>query len=225
MHCALYQSGTCRSCQWLETPYAQQITQKQQQLEALMSALPVGRWLPVVSSVEQAFRNKAKMVVSGSVERPLLGMLHRDGTAVDLCECPLYPDAFAAVFDTLKVFIARAGLTPYNVERKRGELKYLLLTESQKNGQLMLRFVLRSETKLAQLRQALPWLQQQLPQLAVITANIQPVHMAILEGRRKSFLPNSRRWKSRLIKSRCIFARRVFPNQSSGCRGAVCHRA
>lgn len=210
MHCALYQSGTCRSCQWLEMPYAQQITQKQQQLEALMSALPVGRWLPVVSSAEQAFRNKAKMVVSGSVERPLLGMLHRDGTAVDLCECPLYPDTFAAVFDTLKVFIARAGLTPYNVERKRGELKYLLLTESQKNGQLMLRFVLRSETKLAQLRQALPWLQQQLPQLAVITANIQPVHMAILEGRRKSFSPNSRRWKSRLTKFHCIFARRVF---------------
>lgn len=101
-----------------------------------MSALPVGRWLPVVNSVEQAFRNKAKMVVSGSVERPLLGMLHRDGTAVDLCECPLYPDAFAAVFDTLKVFIARAGLTPYNVERKRGELKYLLLTESQKMANL-----------------------------------------------------------------------------------------
>jgi len=46
----------------------------------------------------------------------------------------------------------------------------------------MLRFVLRSETKLAQLRAALPWLQQQLPQLKVISANIQPVHMAILEG-------------------------------------------
>ncbi len=46
----------------------------------------------------------------------------------------------------------------------------------------MLRFVLRSETKLSQLRAALPWLQQQLPQLAVISANIQPVHQAILEG-------------------------------------------
>lgn len=46
----------------------------------------------------------------------------------------------------------------------------------------MLRFVLRSETKLEQLRAALPGLQQQLPQLKVITANIQPVHMAIMEG-------------------------------------------
>lgn len=46
----------------------------------------------------------------------------------------------------------------------------------------MLRFVLRSQAKLDQLRAALPWLQQQLPQLSVISANIQPVHMAILEG-------------------------------------------
>jgi 23S rRNA (uracil747-C5)-methyltransferase len=125
------------------------------------------------------------MVVSGSVERPLLGMLHRDGTPVDLSDCPLYPAGFAPMFAVLKSFIARAGLTPYNVARKRGELKYLLLTESTLDGGVMLRFVLRSETKLAQLRAALPWLQQQLPQLKVISANIQPVHMAIMEGERE----------------------------------------
>ncbi|WP_029858229.1 23S rRNA (uracil(747)-C(5))-methyltransferase RlmC, partial [Yersinia pestis] len=145
----------------------------------------VTQWLAPVFGRESAFRNKAKMVVSGSVERPLLGMLHRDGTPVDLCACPLYPPSFEPVFTVLKTFIARAGLTPYNVARKRGELKFLLLTESTYNGELMLRFVLRSETKLAQLIAALPWLQQQLPQLAVISANIQPVHMAILEGERE----------------------------------------
>lgn len=61
---------------------------------------------------ETAFRNKAKMVVSGSVERPLLGMLHRDGTPEDLTDCPLYPPSFEPVFAALKPFIARAGLTP-----------------------------------------------------------------------------------------------------------------
>ncbi len=63
-----------------------------------------------------------------------------------------------ARFCGAKPFIARAGLTPYNVARKRGELKYILLTESQSDGGMMLRFVLRSDTKLAQLRKALPWL-------------------------------------------------------------------
>jgi len=182
MHCALYTAGTCRSCQWLDKTYSQQLADKQQDLIQLLEGLPVGEWCEPVIGEESAFRNKAKMVVSGSVERPLLGMLHRDGTPVDLCDCSLYPASFPAVFSILKSFIARAGLTPYNVTRKRGELKFLLLTESQKQGGMMLRFVLRSESKLTQLRAALPWLQQQLPQLKVISANIQPVHMAILEG-------------------------------------------
>ncbi|QKJ86569.1 23S rRNA (uracil(747)-C(5))-methyltransferase RlmC [Paramixta manurensis] len=182
MYCALYDAGSCRSCQWLERPYSQQITDKQSHLEQLLKAHSPQQWFAPVTSAQQAFRNKAKMVVSGSVERPILGMLARDGAAVDLCACPLYPASFAPVFDCLKPFIARAGLTPYNVARKRGELKFILLTESTQHGKLMLRFVLRSTAKLAQLRAALPWLQQQLPQLAVISANIQPVHMAILEG-------------------------------------------
>ena len=187
MHCALYDAGRCRSCQWLELPLTQQLADKMANLRELLAGHPAARWLAPVSGPETAFRNKAKMVVSGSVERPLLGMLHRDGTPEDLTDCPLYPPSFAPVFAALKPFIARAGLTPYNVARKRGELKYLLLTESQQGG-MMLRFVLRSAAKLAQLRAALPWLQQQLPQLKVITANIQPVHMAIMEGEQEIFL-------------------------------------
>lgn len=187
MHCALYDAGRCRSCQWLELPLTQQLADKMANLRELLASHPVATWLAPVSGPETAFRNKAKMVVSGSVERPLLGMLHRDGTPEDLTDCPLYPPSFAPVFAALKPFIARAGLTPYNVARKRGELKYLLLTESQQGG-MMLRFVLRSAAKLEQLRAALPWLQQQLPQLKVITANIQPVHMAIMEGEEEIFL-------------------------------------
>ena len=181
MYCALYEAGRCRSCQWLEKPYPQQLSEKQSLLEQLLLQTTVAEYLPPVTSAQQGFRNKAKMVVSGSVERPIFGMVARDGEPVDLCDCPLYPASFTPVFEVLKPFIARAGLTPYNVARKRGELKFLLLTESSQGG-MMLRFVLRSTSKLEQLRAALPWLQQQLPQLTVISANIQPVHMAILEG-------------------------------------------
>lgn len=188
MHCALYDAGRCRSCQWLELPVSQQLADKMADLRTLLADAPVAEWCAPVCGPESGFRNKAKMVVSGSVERPLLGMLHRDGAPEDLTDCPLYPPGFAPVFAALKPFIARAGLTPYNVARRRGELKYILLTESRFDGGMMLRFVLRSETKLAQLRAALPELQALLPQLQVITANIQPVHMAIMEGEREIFL-------------------------------------
>jgi len=191
MQCALYDAGRCRSCQWIEQPVSSQLSAKMADLQTLLSGLPVAEWCAPVSGPEQAFRNKAKLGGSGSVEKPLLGMLYRDGTPVDLTDCPLYPASFTPVFAALKPFIARAGLTPYNVERKRGELKYILLTESQRDGGMMLRFVLRSQAKLPQLRAALPWLQQQLPQLTVITANIQPVHMAIMEGDEEIFLTDA----------------------------------
>lgn len=188
MQCALYDADRCRSCQWLEQPVSQQLAAKMADLRQRLSASTVDEWCAPVSGPETGFRNKAKMVVSGSVEKPLLGMLHRDGTPEDLCDCPLYPASFAPVFAALKPFIARAGLTPYNVARKRGELKYLLLTESLLDGGMLLRFVLRSDTKLEQLRAALPELQAQLPQLRVISVNLQPVHMAIMEGEQEIFL-------------------------------------
>lgn len=188
MQCALFDARRCHSCQWIEQTTGDQLRAKMTDLRTLLADLPVTEWCAPVSGPEQGFRNKAKMVVSGSVEKPLLGMLHRDGTPEDLTDCPLYPASFQAVFAALKPFIARAGLTPYNVARKRGELKYLLLTESQHTGGMMLRFVLRSPAKLEQLRAALPWLQAQLPQLYVISVNIQPVHMAIMEGETEIFL-------------------------------------
>ncbi len=182
MHCELSSVDGCQSCQWLDKPYARQLADKQAALAGLLSAMPVGQWLAPVASPQTAFRNKAKMVVSGSVERPVLGIVARNGQPLDLCACPLYPASFVPVFALLKTFIARAGLTPYNVARRRGELKFLLLTESRHDGGMMLRFVLRSNAKLTGLRAQLPWLRAQLPQLRVISANIQPVHMAILEG-------------------------------------------
>ena len=131
------------------------------------------------------------MVVSGAVERPILGILPdpRDPqSAVDLCDCPLYPQRFQAIFPLLKDFIARAGLVPYNVAKQKGELKHLLLTESQHSHQLMLRFVLRSEAKLPLIQRELAGLRQKLPQLAVISVNIQTQNAAILEGEKEIFL-------------------------------------
>jgi 23S rRNA (uracil747-C5)-methyltransferase len=46
----------------------------------------------------------------------------------------------------------------------------------------MLRFVLRSSESLARIRKHLPGLLAELPQLAVVTANLLPEHKAVLEG-------------------------------------------
>ena len=195
--CHHYQKGDCRSCQWLEMPYEQQLAKKEEHLKQQLAKLDCDGliWHPPFYSFKSAFRNKAKMVVSGAVERPILGILQDPNdpqSAVDLCDCPLYPKRFAELFPILKDFIGRAGLVPYNVAKQKGELKYILLTESQHTKKLMLRFVLRSETKLPLIQREFAGLLEKLPQLEVVSVNIQPKHAAILEGEKEIFLTDQR---------------------------------
>jgi 23S rRNA (uracil747-C5)-methyltransferase len=182
MNCDLFQQGICRSCTRLPEPYEQQLESKQADLRLHLGNLAVGKYVTPISGAEQGFRNKAKMAVTGTSSAPLLGIVDSEGHGVDLRSCPLYPDAFAPVFTVLVEFIRRAGLQPYHIVERSGELKFILLTQSSATQQFLLRFVLRSTQQLDAIRQQLDWLQQKLPQLAVISVNIQPVPMAIIEG-------------------------------------------
>lgn len=188
--CSYFQNQQCRSCQWLTMPYSEQLTQKQIHLKAQLQGLDLSalEWECPFQSPLAAFRNKAKMVVSGAVERPILGIINEKDQPIPLTDCPLYPPHFNGIFEIIKDFIGRAGLVPYNIAKQKGELKYILLTESTYNQELMLRFVLRSEKKLPLITRELSGLQEKIPNLRVITANIQPMHAAILEGEKEIFL-------------------------------------
>ncbi len=75
-------------------------------------------------------------------------MLHRDGTRWTT-DRPLYPAELAPAFAALKPLSPRAGLTPCQRRAQtRGAEIPGLLTASQQ-GEMMLRFVLRSEVKVA----------------------------------------------------------------------------
>lgn len=190
LHCLHFDEGRCHSCQWIAEPYTQQVEWKLADLKRLVSPyfLQKSEMLSPVLSPISHFRNKAKMVVSGSVERPILGIVTDTQIAVDLTDCPLYPNTFYSLFPLLKQFIGRAGLVPYNIEKKRGELKYILLTQSEYNQSVMIRFVLKSELKRPLVERELPMLLAQLPRHSVVSLNIQPNHSAVLEGEKEIFL-------------------------------------
>ncbi|GGM11243.1 23S rRNA (uracil(747)-C(5))-methyltransferase RlmC [Promicromonospora citrea] len=188
MQCPHYDAGRCHSCTLLEIDYPTQVLDKERHVAALLEPVSTGlTWLPAVTGAESGFRNKAKMVVSGTVAAPVLGILDGAGRGVDLTDCGLYPTALEASFGPLAAFVTRANLEPYQVSgrgrraQQRGELKYLLVTLSP-DGELMVRFVLRSQEAVTRIRKHLPWLQAELPALAVASVNIQPAHAAVLEG-------------------------------------------
>ncbi|MDP3294229.1 MAG: 23S rRNA (uracil(747)-C(5))-methyltransferase RlmC [Nevskia sp.] len=192
MNCPHYTANRCRSCTELERPYTEQLAAKQAHCQSLLAAHAELNWLPPIASAEAGFRNKAKMVVSGSALQPILGIRDVAGQGVDLSDCPLYPPSMQACFSAISAFIVRATLDSYDLASRRGELKFVLLTEAD-DGSLMLRFVLRSEATVARIRKHLASLLEALPQLAVVSVNLQPEHKAVLEGEREILLSEASR--------------------------------
>lgn len=181
MQCGYYDRGVCHSCTFMGTPYNVQLAQKTEHAQDLLAAWPDAVWLPPMASRPEAFRNKAKMVVGGTSDAPTLGILDPTQHGVDLTGCGILAPGLRAAFEPIKAFISRARIGPYDIPTRRGELKHVLLTESA-DGELMLRFVLRSTEALGRMQKHLSGLLDDLPQAAVVTANILPEHKAVLEG-------------------------------------------
>ena len=186
VQCLYFDSARCRSCTLMGTPHAEQVAAKEEHCRGLVDR-PGLHWLDPVIGPESGFRTKAKMVVAGTAARPTLGILDPDGAGVDLSDCGLYPPDLRAAFPVLSELVRRADLVPYDVARRTGELKYLLVTQSP-DGELMVRFVLRSTELLDRLRAHLPWLRRALPRLVVASVNLLPEHKAVLEGDREILL-------------------------------------
>lgn len=139
-------------------------------------ALPALEWYPPIMSTPWGFRAKAKMAVQGTAAAPVFTFPGAPST-VDLSDCPLYPPLVTEVLLSAREVIRRAQIPPYSVEKKRGEIKYVLVTAS--DSEALVRFVLRSDSALERLREHVTRLD---PRAVSVSANLQPEHAAILEG-------------------------------------------
>lgn len=188
MLCQLHDASLCRSCPNLDLSLAQQLQLKQSAVQATLAGqVETAAWLEPFASAPSHFRNKAKLAVSGTTHAPVLGLVDRFDNGTDLTSCPLHVNEIKAALAPLTRAITRMGLQPYSIVKRRGELKHVLITAST-NGQLMVRFVLRSTAQLPAIRKGAPRLQSELPGLRVLSVNIQPRPAAILEGEREIIL-------------------------------------
>lgn len=205
MFCEYFEAQVCRSCPLMGVPYSQQVRDKERASRRALASLdrPSSRrnptqppaaksrfeWLPTYRSPQKEFRNKAKMVVSGSKKSIVLGLAPtKDFPAgVDLQSCPLYAPAIRAAFAPIRAWLQRLGARPYNIATAKGEVKYVLVSANPA-GELMVRLVLRSKAALHRIENTWSELQAELPHLRVFSVNIQPEHTTVIEGREEIIL-------------------------------------
>ncbi|OCG17988.1 23S rRNA (uracil(747)-C(5))-methyltransferase [Gilliamella sp. App6-5] len=212
MQCRFYQQKKCLSCQWMDKPYHAQLAEKQNNLLQQLTQFKPNDVVDPFGSNEFAFRNKAKMAVLGTVERPILG-IQTDNEMVDLCDCPLYSNSMQNILKLVRTFIRKQELVPYNIIKRKGELKFVIVTESKENNTsyFMLRFVLKSHKFVEKINNSFKQLQDKIQNLKVISINIQPNHAAILEGEEElvltdtSFLPMTLNGVPLFIKPKSFF--------------------
>ena len=132
------------------TAYAEQLATKDARCRAALSSLaPQLDWLEPVASADSGFRNKAKLVVGGTPGAVTLGILDGDRRGVDLRRCGLHEPVVAQAIPLLADWIDDLRLLPYDVAKRRGELKHVLVTGSPAE-ELMVRVVLEIISRISE---------------------------------------------------------------------------
>jgi 23S rRNA (uracil747-C5)-methyltransferase len=171
--------------------YAQQLKSKEKALQKLLGSLSLE---PSTTSDPRGFRNRAKMSVTGTLESPIVGLVGE--VALDqgreLLDCPIHHEKLNALLGRLPEYITTYQLTPYSIQEQGGELKGLIAFFSPESQQMYLRFVLRSQESVARIKKLIPVLQSEFPELVCISANVQPIAHAILEGPEELILTNQK---------------------------------
>jgi len=187
LDCSYYNQRICRSCTKIETEYAEQIRHKEQALTKLLGVSP-DSLSPTVTSALEGFRSKAKFVVTGSLEEPLIGLTGLGDLDLgrEILNCPLHDQRINSLLSSIKPFIQEARLNPYEIKSKKGELKGLIIYVSS-TSELYLRFILRSKESLDRIKKNSAHFLQNHPDVKVMSANIQPIPHAILEGEEEIF--------------------------------------
>lgn len=183
--CAYFDQGLCGSCTLLRTPRGQRLATKRTLLHAHLAAcglsdIPCGDM--VIPSHPWTSRRKIKLAVTGTTSEPRLGIVRRDLSSQDLCDCPLQPDPIRALLHSLRRAITALEISPYNISDRSGELKFVVVMANADMSQAILRFVLRSSDSVDQIRQLTPSIQREFPWIRVVSCNLQPIPAAIFEG-------------------------------------------
>lgn len=182
LKCRAYSEQRCRSCTTIEVDYENGLAQKILKLKDLFPQLDLSEAIKNSEIVE--YRNKAKFIIAGSLKNPVVGIPSPTDKfmASELLDCPIHEKELNEVALFIKSRISEFLLTPYDLRTKKGEFKYLIITQSFSEKEISVRFGMRSSESLPRVGKLSKFLTEHFPSIKVISFEIQPKHAALFEG-------------------------------------------
>ena len=182
MRCQMFQDSYCTSCGLLGMSYAEGIELKKKKLTTLIPEASSFIRETVVPDNVEGSRGKVKLAVFSENGLIKFGFTEATGISKGLENCPLHLKSLNALLPEIKSLLEKYKIEPYNIATKKGELKFIILSESTSHKDILLRFTLRSKESLDRLKKLALEFHENNPRICTVTANLQPKHQAIFEG-------------------------------------------
>jgi 23S rRNA (uracil1939-C5)-methyltransferase len=182
----------CDGCGLMQMRYPAQLAWKKNLVTNEFSKHPAlfeAKIYDTIASPKQLnYRNTAKLVIAGKHSDPVIGIYRRNTHDVlEIEDCQLHHPLINKVVKAAKQGIKKGKVPIYNAKSEMGLLRYLVVRVAEPSDQVMVVFV-TSEQGYNEVHHLAKFVQQAVPEVAVVAQNINSSTGNVIFGHKDRFL-------------------------------------
>ena len=177
----------CQSCALLSWKYRAQLECKSKRVADALATYPalfevdLGEVWAAPETL--GYRASAKLVVARKRGKAQVGMYRRGShDVVDIADCPLHHPLINRVAAVVREELDRRNISAYDVNHRRGLLRYVLIRVSPTYEKAMVTFV-TSERNFTEVTHLAKWLQRKVPEVISVHQNVNSSSGNVIVGR------------------------------------------
>ncbi len=177
----------CQGCALLSWKYPAQLACKARRVADALAVYPglfevdLGEVWAAAETI--GYRASAKLVVARKHGKAQIGMYRRGShDVVDIAGCPLHHPLINRVAAVVREELDRRKISAYDVNHRRGLLRYLLVRVSPIYDKAMVTFV-TSERNFTEVTHLAKWLQRKVPEVISVHQNVNSSTGNVIIGR------------------------------------------
>jgi len=182
----------CDGCPLIQMRYPAQLAWKKNMVAREIHSYPSLSEVPVRDTVASPnrlnYRNTAKLVIAGKYSDPVIGIYRRNTHDVlEIEDCPLHHPLINKVVKAAKAGIKKGKVPIYHPKSEMGLLRYLVVRVAEPSDKVMVVLV-TSEQGYNEIHHLAKFIQQAVPEVAVVTQNINTSTGNVIFGHKDRFI-------------------------------------